>query len=114
MDPLPAEFESLIKSFNEKMSGLFAAFLQQMSVGQSLQGDVFALTGRKDCHVDLMAGDIVKPLNKDISFDQSLMPVFGYPRADHRGNKVSIYHCFFRCLTTALLFFHLCAFCSVQ
>jgi hypothetical protein len=91
MDPLPAEFESLIKSFNEKMSGLFAAFLQQMSVGQSLQGDVFALTGRQDCHVDLMAGDIVKPLNKDISFDQSLMPVFGYPRADHRGNKASIY-----------------------
>ena len=90
MDPLPAEFEALIKSFNEQMSALFVAFLQQMSVGQSLQGDVFALTGRQDCHFDLMAGDIVKPLNKDVSFDQSLMSVFGYPRADHRGNNVNL------------------------
>uniref|UniRef100_A0A914VAC1 DNA-binding protein SATB n=1 Tax=Plectus sambesii TaxID=2011161 RepID=A0A914VAC1_9BILA len=74
LEPLPREFETLIASYNSELTGLFKAFMQQMNESRSLQGETFALTGRSDAEVDILAGDIIKPLDNSITFDENLLP----------------------------------------
>lgn len=94
MEPLPQEFETLIAQYNKELTGLFKAFMQQMNDNRSLQGETFALAGRTDATVDVLAGDVIKSLDNSIAFDENLLPTFAYPFKDHRSRPVLYFFLF--------------------